>query len=57
MKSRNDVEFNEELSTNQIIKSLLQLENRVLVLDDNVIKFPVIHIYLNTSPRFVNKDH
>ena len=42
---------------NQTIENLLQLRNEVSVLDNDVVKFSVIHTYLNTSPRFADKDH
>ena len=40
-----------------MIEGLLQLKNRVLILNNNVIKFSIIYIYLNTFFRFINKDH
>ena len=57
MKSRNDVELDEELNMGQMIESLLQLRNRVSVFNGDIIKFLIIHTYLNTSPRFSDKDH
>ena len=57
MESGNDVELGEELGIGQMIEGLLQLGNKVSVFDGDIIKFLVIHTYLNTSPRFVNKDH
>ena len=57
IKNRNDVKLNEELNTDQTIESLLQSENRVSVFDNNIIKFSVIHIYLNISLKFANKDY
>ena len=35
----------------------MQLRNKVSVLNDDVIKFSVIHIYLNTSLKFTDKDY
>ena len=57
MKSRNDIKLDEKSDPGQMIEGLLQLRNWISVFDDDVIKFPVIHIYSNISPRFVNKDH
>ena len=57
MESRNDVKLNEESGLGQMIEGLLQPGNQVSVLDGDVVKFPVIHTYLNTSPRFANKDY
>ena len=57
MKSENDVELDEKSDINQTIKNLLQLKNRISVFNDDVVKFSVIYIYLNTSLKFVNKDH
>ena len=57
MKSWNDVEFDEELSMSQTIEGLLQLKNEILIFDDDVVKFSIIHTYLNTSPKFMNKDY
>ena len=57
MKSWNNVKLDEELDTDQIIEGLLQLRNEILIFDDDVIKFSVIHTYLNISLKFVNKDH
>ena len=57
MKSRNDVKLDEESNMSQTIESLLQLKNRVLIFNDDVIKFSVINTYLNISLRFVNKDY
>ena len=57
MESRNDVKLDEKSGLGQMIEGLLQLGNQILVLDDDVIKFLVIHTYLNTSPRFTDKDH
>ena len=57
MENWNDIELDEELGMNQMIEDLLQLRNEVLILNDDVVKFLIIHIYLNTSPKFVNKNH
>ena len=57
MKSWNDVKFDEELSTDQTIESFLQLKNEILIFNDDVVKFSVIHTYSNTSPKFTNKDY
>ena len=40
-----------------MIESLLQLRNEVSVFNDDVIKFSVIHTYLNISLKFADKDH
>ena len=57
MKSWNDVELGEESGTGQTIKGFLQPGNRISILDDDVIKFSVVHTHLNTSPKFADKDH
>ena len=57
MKSKNDVKFNEKSDTDQTIENLLQLKNKILIFNDNVVKFLIIHTYLNISLKFVNKDH
>ena len=57
MESRNDVKFDEESGSGQIIEGLLQLRNRVSVFDDDVIKFLIIHTYSNIFSRFTDKDH
>ena len=57
MKNRNNVEFNEKLSINQMIEGLLQLRNKISVFNNDVVKFLIIHTYLNIFPRFINKDH
>ena len=57
MKSGNDVKFDEKLNINQIIESLLQLRNKVSVFNNDVVKFSVIHTYLNTSLKFTDKNH
>ena len=57
MKSRNDVELNKKLSTNQMIENFLQLKNKISIFNNNVIKFSVIHIYLNIFFKFANKDY
>ena len=40
-----------------MIENLLQLKNKVLIFDDDVVKFSVIHIYSNTFLKFTDKDH
>ena len=40
-----------------MIENLLQLKNEISVFNDDVVKFSIIHIYLNTSFRFADKDH
>ena len=40
-----------------MIESLLQLRNKIIILDDDIIKFLIIHIYSNISLRFMNKDY
>ena len=57
MKSRNNVKFDEKSDLNQTIEGLLQLRNWVSVFNDNVVKFSVIHIYLNIFFKFANKDY
>ena len=57
MKNRNDIKFNEKSDTDQTIKSLLQLKNKISIFNDDVVKFSVIYTYLNTSPKFMKKNH
>ena len=57
MKSRNNIKLNKESDTDQTIESLLQSRNRVLIFNSDVVKFLVIHTYLNISPRFADKDY
>ena len=57
IKSWNDVKFNEELGTSQMIESLLQLRNEVLIFNNDVVKFLIIHTYLNIFFRFADKNH
>ena len=40
-----------------MIENLLQLKNKILIFNDDVIKFLIIHIYLNTSLKFINKNY
>ena len=40
-----------------MIEGLLQLKNEISVFDDDVVKFSIIHTYLNTFLKFANKDH
>ena len=35
----------------------MQLKNKVSVFNNDVVKFSVIHTYLNISLKFINKDH
>ena len=56
VESRNDVELGEELGIGQMIEGLLQLGNRVSVLDGDVVKFLVIHTYLNVGGGFSLKQ-
>ena len=57
MESRNNIKLNEESDLSQTIEGLLQLGNEVSILNDDVIKFSVIHTYLNTFFRFADKDY
>ena len=57
MKSWNNVKLNEKLNTDQTIENLLQLKNKILIFNDDVIKFSVIHTYLNIFFKFTDKDH
>ena len=57
MKSCNDVKLDEELGINQIIEGFLQLRNKISVFDNDVIKFLIIHIHLNISFKFADKDY
>ena len=57
MKSEINIKFDEKSDKSQIIKNLLQLRNKISVFNDNVIKFLIIHIYLNIFLRFIYKNH
>ena len=57
MENWNDVELDEESDMSQTIESFLQLRNRISVFDDDVVKFLIIHIYLNISLRFADKNY
>ena len=40
-----------------MIESLLQLKDKIIIFSNNVIKFSVIHIYLNIFFKFADKNH
>ena len=40
-----------------MIKSFLQLKNKIAVFDDDIVKFLIIHTYLNIFFKFTNKNY
>ena len=57
IKNWNDVKLNEKLNTSQMIENLLQLKDRIVIFNNDVVKFSVIYTYLNIFSKFADKNH